>query len=130
MNIPSKRKTASWVARLGLVMGSAALLAACAGMPPPLEQMATSKAAVNTAIDTGANEFAPTQIKGAMDKMTIAEKAMSDKDYELAKQQAEQAQVDAQLATAMALSAKAKATADALQEDSRILRHELDRKTN
>jgi hypothetical protein len=62
--------------------------------------------------------------------MTRAEKAMSDENYEAAKQQAEQAQIDAQLATAMARSAKAKKAADALQEDSRILRQELDRKIN
>jgi len=119
--------TKYWMAKLGIVMGSAALLAACAGVQPPLEQMATSKAAVNTAISTGANEFAPTQLKAATEKMTRAEKAMSDKNYETAKQQAEQAQVDAQLATAMSNSAKAKKAEVALKEDSRILRQELDR---
>lgn len=116
--------------KVGIAIGSAVLLAACAGVQPPLEQMAMSKAAVSTAMSTGATEFAPTQIKSAMEKMTRAEKAMSDKNYETAKQQAEQAQVDAQLATAITRSAKAKKAADALQEDSRILRQELDRKTN
>jgi hypothetical protein len=128
MKTSTNDRTQSLMAKLGIVMGSAALLAACAGVQPPLEQMATSKAAVNTAISTGANEFAPTQLKSATEKMARAEKAMSDKNYETAKQQAEQAQVDAQLATAMARSAKAKKAADALQEDSRILRQELDRK--
>jgi len=127
MKTSTNYRTKSWMTKLGIVMGSAALLAACAGVQPPLDQMATSKAAVNTAITAGANEFAPTQIKAAMEKMTYAEKAMSDKNYATATQQAEQAQVDAQLATAMANSAKAEKAADALQEDSRILRQELDR---
>lgn len=130
MNIPTNCRKATWMAKLGIVMGSAALLAACAGMPAPHEQMATSKAALNTAISTGANEFAPAQIKAATEKMTLAEKAMSDKNYAVATQQAEQALVDAQLATAISRAAKAKKAADALQEDSRILRQEIDRKTN
>ncbi|MEQ1532422.1 MAG: DUF4398 domain-containing protein [Sideroxydans sp.] len=130
MKTSTNNKTQTLIAKLGIVIGSAALLAACAGVQPPLEQMATSKAAVDTAVSTGANEFAPVQIKSAMEKMTRAEKAMSDENYEAAKQQAEQAQVDAQLATAMARSAKAKKAADALQEDSQILRQELDRKSN
>lgn len=130
MKIPTNYRTKSWMAKLGILLVSATLLAACAGVQPPLDQMATSKAAVNTALSAGANEFAPTLIKTAMGKMTRAEKAMSDKNYVTAKQQAEQAQVDAQLATAMSNSAKAKKAEDALKEDSRILRQELDRKTN
>ncbi len=130
MNIPTNYKTKSLMSKVGIAIGSAVMLAACAGAQPPLDQMATSKAAVNTAISTGANEYAPIQIKSAMEKMTNAEKAMSEKNYETAKQQAEQAQVDAQLATAIARTAKAKQAADALQEDSRILHQELNRKTN
>lgn len=130
MKTSTNHRTQSWMVKLGIVMGSAVLLAACAGVQPPLEQMATSKAAVNTAVSAGANEFAPAQLKVAIEKMARAEKAMSDKNYETATQQAEQAQVDAQLATAMANSAKAKRAADALQEDGRILRQELDRKSN
>lgn len=122
--------TKTLMAKAGIAISGAVFLAACAGVPPPLEQMATSKAAVNTAVSTGASEFAPAQLKSATEKMTRAEKAMSDENYEAAKQQAEQAQIDAQLATAMARSAKAKKAADALQEDSRILRQELDRKIN
>lgn len=104
-------------------------LAGCASTPAPTEQMAVSKTAVSNASSAGGNEFAPLQFKAAMDKMDGAERAMIKKDYVLARQLAEQAQVDAQLAGAMARSAKAKKAADALQEDSRVLRQEIDRKT-
>lgn len=115
--------------RIGTVVSVAAFLAACASPQPPIEQMATSRAAVSSASSTGANEFAPVQIKTAMEKMDGAERAMVKKDYVLARQLAEQAQVDAQLAGAMAGTAKAKKAADALQEDSRALRQEIDRNT-
>lgn len=130
MKTSTNYRTQSLLVRLGIVIGSVFMLAACAGVQPPHEQMATSKAALDTAISTGANEFAPAQIKAATEKMTLAEKAMSDKNYAVATQQAEQALVDAQLATAISRAAKARKAADALQEDSRILRQEIDRKSN
>jgi len=121
----------TFTTRSKLISGLAAviLLAGCASTPQPTEQMAVSRAAVINASSVGANQFAPIQLKSAMEKMTAAEKAMSDKNYDLARQLAEQAQVDAQLAVTMSGSAKALKSAEAVQEDSRVLRKEIDRKT-
>ncbi len=105
---------------------AALLVAGCAGSPPT-EQMAVSKVAVSTANSAGGNEFAPLQLRSAMEKMDAAEKAMSEEDYPLARQLAEEAQVDAQLAATTARSAKAQKAASALQEDNRVLRKEIDR---
>lgn len=115
----------------GLVtsLAAASFLIACASTPAPTEQMALSRAAVSNATSAGGNEYAPVQLKSAVDKMDAAERAMSAKDYVRARQLAEQAQVDAQVAEATARSAQAKKAADALQDDSRILRQEIDRKT-
>lgn len=104
------------------------LLAACASIPPPVEQMAVSRAAVNSANSAGVGEFTPVLLKSTMDKMAAAERAMTEMDYTLARQLAEQAQVDAQLAVARTQSVKAQKAADAVQEDSRALRNEIDRK--
>lgn len=106
----------------------AALMTGCASAPPPVEQMAVSRAAVTSANSAGANEFSPTLLKSTEDKMAAAERAMTKKDYTLAQQLAEQAQVDAQLAVARTQSAKAQKAAEAVQEDSRALRNEIDRK--
>lgn len=54
---------------------------------------------------------------------------MAAKDYELALQLAEQAEVDAKLSAEMARSAKAQKAADALQEDIRVLRDEIQRQS-
>jgi hypothetical protein len=54
---------------------------------------------------------------------------MAAKDYDRARSLAEQAQVDAQLAGSKARSAKAQKAALAVQDDSRALREELDRKS-
>ena len=54
---------------------------------------------------------------------------MATKDYLRARYLVEQAQVDAQLAGAKARSAKAQKAAFTVQEDSRVLQQEIDRKT-
>ena len=115
--------------RIGISVAAAILMAGCASTPAPLEQMAISRAAVSNANNTENNELAPLQLKSAKEKMEAAERAMVAKDYVLARQLAEEAQLDAQLAGTMARSAKAKKAADALQEDSSVLRQEIDRKS-
>jgi hypothetical protein len=118
------------MSRVGLAfaIAGAFLMAGCASTPAPVEQMAISRNAIIAAGSAGANEFSPLQFKSAMDKMGGAEHAMTEKKYVQARQLAEQAQVDAQLAEAKARSAKAQQAADALNEGSRVLRQEIDRK--
>lgn len=118
--------------RVGITVVAAVFMAGCVSTPiapAPTEQMAAAKVAISTATSAGGHEFAPLQLKSAMEKMDGAEQAIAKKDYVRARQLAEQAQVDAQLAEATARSAKAQKVADALQEDSRVLRQELDRKS-
>jgi hypothetical protein len=114
---------------VGIVVATVILMAGCASTPPPIVQMAVARAAVNDANRVGANELAPVKLQSAVDKMTAAEKAMAAENYVLAQDLAEQAEVDAKLATAMSRSVKAQKAADAVQEDSRVLRKEIDRKT-
>lgn len=111
----------------GALVCSAIFLSGCESIPAPTEQLATSKAAVDNALSAGGNELAPLQLKSAVDKMEAAERAMGDKNYVLARQFAEEAQIDAKLAEAMARTNKAQKAAEALQESSRVLRQEIDR---
>ena len=114
---------------LPLALATALLLAACANTPNPNAQIAVSRAALDDARSADATEFAPLQMKSAVEKMDYAERALRAKEPELARRLAEQAEVDARLAAAMARSAKSQRAADALQEDIRVLRQEIERKT-
>jgi septal ring factor EnvC (AmiA/AmiB activator) len=107
---------------------SALLLVACAGMPPPTDQMAVSAAAVMHAAAAGATELAPLELSQARDKMTRAQAAIVAKEYPTALALAQQAQLDAQLAEAKAESAKAAKAAQALQDAGTALRDEMARK--
>jgi hypothetical protein len=118
------------MARIGIIFATLVLMAGCASTPPPIVQMAVARAAVSDANKAGANELAPVQLQSAKDKMSAAETAMAKKNYALATDLAEQAEVDAKLASATARSVKARKAADAVQEDSRVLRKEIDRKTD
>ena len=118
-----------WRRALGAIGLASAVMAGCASVPAPTDQLAVAKAAVTNAVDAGGVEFAPAEMRAAQDKMDRANLAMTTKDYGLAQSMAEQAQVDAQLATTKARSVKAQKAASAVQEDSRVLREELNRKS-
>lgn len=118
---------------IGVAVAAAMFMTACAStpaVPAPTEQMAVSRATVNAASSAGASEFAPVQLRSAMDKMDAAERAMGAHNYDLARTMAEQAQVDAQLAAAAARAGKAQKASAALQEGDRVLRKELERNIN
>ncbi len=120
-------------ARLGtglLAAIAVASLAACASFPPPVEQMAVSRAAVGQATTAGAPTLAPAEMALARDKLARAETAMTAKEHERALALAQQAQVDAQLAEAKAEAAKSRRAAEALTAASQALREELARQQN
>lgn len=106
----------------------AGTLAACSSNLPT-EQMAVGRttlqrvsAAPNVATD------APVELQLARDKWVRAEKAMSDKDYDLARRLASEAAVDARLAETKADAAgNAKALAQ-VQGSIRALQEEINRR--
>ena len=104
-------------------------VAGCATVQPPTEQLAVSKLAISNAASAGGNEFASAEMRAAQDKLDRANQAMKAEDYKNAQSLAEQAQADAQLAAAKARTGKAQKAAATVQEDSRVLRNELERKS-
>ena len=115
--------------RLTVLCGSVlALAVGCSSLKTPATaDVAVSKAAVESAAGAGGVQYAPVEMNSAREKLALANKAMASKDYKLAVDLAGQAQADAKLAQSKANSAKAQAAADALQDDIRVLREELDR---
>ncbi|WP_073450340.1 MULTISPECIES: DUF4398 domain-containing protein [Pseudomonas] len=106
-----------------LALGSALILTGCAG-DPPSEQMAVTQSAVNEAVSGGGNQYAPLETKSAQDKWTQAQTALNEKNYEKAKQLAEQAEWDARLATRKTQAAKADAALQDAQKSIQQIREE------
>lgn len=111
------------------VCGAVLVLAVgCSSLKTPATaDVAVSKAAVENAAGAGGVEFAPVEMRAARDKMALANRAMGAKDYKLAIDLAGQAQADAKLAQSKANSAKAQQAVDALHDDIRVMREELNR---
>ena len=111
-----------------LCLAVAMLATGCSSMKAPATtDVAVSEAAVGNASSAGGAEFAPVEMRSAREKIALANQAMVAKDYKRADDLANQAQVDAKLAQSKADSAKAQLEANALQEDIRVLREELNR---
>lgn len=120
------RNMKRWITILG--SATVALTVGCTSLKTPATaDVAVSKAAVENATSAGGAQFAPVEMNAAREKLALANKAMVAKDYKLAIDLASQAQADAKLAQGKANSAKAQAAADALQDDIRVLRDELER---
>ncbi|MBK7658578.1 MAG: DUF4398 domain-containing protein [Betaproteobacteria bacterium] len=113
-----------------LAIAAASLaVAGCASVPAPTEQMAVSKSAIANAASAGGGEYASIEMRSAQDKMDRANAALAKEDFESARWLAEEAQVDARLAEKKAQSAKARKAALVMNEDLRVLREEINRKS-
>jgi hypothetical protein len=88
-------------------------LAACASIPPPVQDVAEAERAVQAAADAGAGTVAPAEFEKARGKLEAAKSALQAQQHLKARQLAEQALVDAELAQ---VTAEAEAGAQATTE--------------
>lgn len=109
-------------------------LTACAATPLlPNESMQAADIAIATADGDKAAEFAPVELNAARDRIGRARAAVAkdpeDKDVLFARRLADEAQADAELASAKARNARAAAVNADLQKNIETLREELKRNT-
>ena len=124
MNLNSR----SWAALTMLCAATVLGTYGCSSLKTPATaDVAVSRAAVDNAASADGAEYAPVEMRLAREKLTLANKALAAKDYELASQLAKEARADARLAQGKANSAKAQAAASALESDLRVLDQELQR---
>ena len=103
-----------------------AMLAACAGVPEPREEMALGRAAMDR-VSGPAGAEAPLEVASARDKITRANRALANGDHTRARQLAEQAEADAALAEAKSRAVRASIALDEVRASIRALRAELAR---
>lgn len=115
--------------RLSLVAIAAVFCAACSSVPPPTDQIAVARSNVESALASGAIEFAPVEIKAAQDKLTEARIAMERDENSKARRLAEQVQVDAKLAELKTRANKAQAAVQETRQGIQTLQNELNRKS-
>ena len=99
----------------------------CATTPIPNEEIAVAKSSVQRAEQNGAPELAPVEMSTARQELASAETAAANRDALAAKQWAEKANVDAQLAEATAQQRRAHKAATEFDASMSALRHETER---
>src|SRR5690606_14927744 len=107
-----------------MTLGVAVFVAGCASTPPPTSQLAVAQQAVNSADTARSAEFAPLELRTAREKLLQAEQANLEKDYDRARELAEQAEWDARVAERKAQAEKAKRGLESTRQGTQELREE------
>ena len=115
------KRTAKYLAAGSLLM----VLAGCAGVPAPTDQVELTRNAVGRAVTADATQYAPADMKSAQDKLYAVERALGEKNFVAARTLAEQAEVDANLAERKARAAKAQQQLLNAQKGIEVLKQEM-----
>ena len=107
-----------------LAVASWAALAGCSTTSPPTAEMAVAKAAVERA-EQPAARHAPDELLGAQRKLAAAQTALRNEDFERARRLADEAEIDARLALAIAESSQARQSLQQVEEGIAVLRQEM-----
>lgn len=105
----------TWGWRAAAVLAAALGPAACADVPPPTAQLGASAQAVQAAERAGALQYAPAEYQSAREKLGAADAAMRADERTKARRLAEEAQVEADLATVRSQRATAQQAAGAVR---------------
>lgn len=104
------------------------LLGACASAPvPPNEALAAARDAIVTAEESGARQYAGSELDEARQQLIKAEQAVDDENMTLAERHAYQARVSAELASARSESSKALAINREMERGAEALTEEMRR---
>lgn len=104
------------------------MLAGCASTPKaPTEALQAAELAIANAEQDRVADYASPELGEARDKLTAARVAVVEKEMVRAARLAEQAKVDAELATAKAKAAKAQEVNEELDKNINTLQQELQR---
>jgi predicted S18 family serine protease len=120
-------------ATTGKLMGTAVaglLLAACASVPqPPTADLQAAELAIANAERARVADYASVELGEAREKLTAARSAVQEEKMSRARSLAQQARVDAELASARAEVARAEVVNDEMQKSIDTLKQEMQRTT-
>ena len=110
------------------LMGVLMLLGACASMPPaPDSALDAAKVAISNAEKADAGQFAGAELGEAREKLASADSAVREENMIAAERFAQEARVQAELASARTASAKAAAVNKEMERGADALTEEMQR---
>jgi len=105
-----------WRARYAAIAGGLLALASCSGGEPPNTALSQADLSVQRAVDAQAQTYAPVELNAAKTKLSDARLAVQKEDYDGPRRLAEDAESQADLATARANAAASRQTTQQLQQ--------------
>jgi len=125
----SRKRQVSRLRVATTVLGGAFMITACASTPAPTAQMQAAEQAIAAAERTDANRHAAAELGTAQARLASANTAVRAKEMESAARLADEARVEAELATAKAASVKARMVNDEMKRSTGTLIDEMQRNT-
>jgi len=123
-------ETATTYKLMGTAVAGLLLLGACASAPqPPTADLQAAEMAIANAERARVADYASVELSEARDKLTAARSAVQEEQMSRAQRLAQQARVDAELASARAEVAKARVVNEQMQKGTDTLKQEMQRTT-
>lgn len=114
--------------RIPFATAAVFMLMACASAPlPPSEALRAAEQAITTADQDRVADYASPELSEARQKLTAARKAVTEENMVAAARLAQQAKLDADLASAKAGAARALAVNEETRESIDVLKQEMQR---
>lgn len=111
--------------RLSVTLVAISWLVGCASTPPPRGVLDAAERAIGDARSANAEDHAAVDLGRAHERLAAARGAMAERDYDLAAQYAQQAEVDARLAELRSRATTGRAEIARKSEENARLRREL-----
>ncbi len=119
------------MSQLNLKLCAVAMLvltvSACSSTKKPKTEMALSNSALQNAEVAGAGNLAPLELRSAKEKQALADSAYSRDKFTTAKQLAEQAAVDAELAKVKSEAEKSRRAVQEVEDSIKLIQTEMQR---
>lgn len=127
----SLRPTTSTTGKfMGVAVAGLLLLGGCASAPqPPTSELQAAEQAIANAERARVADYASVELSEARDKLTAARSAVQNEQMSLAQRLAQEARVDAELASARAEVAKARVINEQMLKGTETLKQEMQRST-
>lgn len=111
--------------RLALIALTSLALVACATTPPDPSVFSSAERAIQAAEAAGAEEFSPTELRFARERLELARTAVDRKKYDEALLAIAQSEINAELAIEKSRTAVERRKVNELRRSNELLREQL-----
>ncbi len=112
--------------KAGLALLMAAAIAGCSTMEPPRNDLSQARTFIDAAKQDEADRYAAVTLNRAKDRLDLAQTAMDKEDYLRAKYLAEEAMVEAKLASSQAQTEKMKNALNEVNQSLESMNKEIE----